>query len=184
MLLNGLISSSKQAISSILGRNDVKGQVVVLAPGGAEEALESHPNLYNVVLRERKGFIRLALKYGADIVPCYHFGEQKLFNQWPNPPESRLRNLQRKFKRLTGATPPIFWGKCIFDYFSVGVMPFRRPIISIVGAPLHVEQKLSPSEEEINELHDRYCTALKRLFDEYKLSCDDETTAETQLKIV
>ena len=53
-----------------------------------------------------------------------------------------------------------------------------------VGAPLHVEQKLSPSEEEINELHDRYCTALKRLFDEYKLSCDDETTAETQLKIV
>jgi hypothetical protein len=37
---------------------------VVLSPGGAEEALEAHADLYNVILTKRKGFIRIALKYG------------------------------------------------------------------------------------------------------------------------
>ena len=47
-----------------------------------------------------------------------------------------------------------------------------------------MEQKLNPSEEEINDLHERYCAALKNLFDEYKLSCDDDATDETGLEII
>lgn len=183
IMLNGLISSSKKAIGSILGRNQ-EGNVVVLVPGGAEEALEAHPTTYNLVLRSRKGFIRLALKYGADLVPCYHFGEQKIFHQWPNPPNSRLRNWQHKFKRLTGMTPPIFWGKSIFNILPFGFMPFQQPIVTVVGSPITVHQTSNPTETEVDELHERYCAALVHLFDKYKLSYDSDCNAQTKLTII
>lgn len=32
-------------------------------------------------IKRRKGFVRLALKYGLPLVPCWCFGENQLFAQ-------------------------------------------------------------------------------------------------------
>ena len=43
--------------------------------GGAAESLEAFPGQYRLVLRKRKGFIRIALETGASLVPVFSFGE-------------------------------------------------------------------------------------------------------------
>lgn len=37
-----------------------------------------------IKLRDRKGFVRLAVEAGADLVPCYHFGNSQLFRFGPS----------------------------------------------------------------------------------------------------
>ena len=61
----GAISSSRQSIEHVLGSNP-GGNAVVLVVGGAPESLETHPNLENIslILKPRKGFVKLALKHG------------------------------------------------------------------------------------------------------------------------
>jgi hypothetical protein len=38
----------------------------------------------------------------------------------------------------------------------------------IAGKPIKVDKNLNPTDEQIRELHDRYCSELKALYDEYK----------------
>uniref|UniRef100_A0A0M3IWK8 diacylglycerol O-acyltransferase n=1 Tax=Ascaris lumbricoides TaxID=6252 RepID=A0A0M3IWK8_ASCLU len=40
----------------------------------------------------------------------------------------------------------------------------------LIGRPIVVEKNLNPSQEEIDALHNEYCTQLKKLFDEYKVN--------------
>jgi 2-acylglycerol O-acyltransferase 2 len=65
---------------------------------------------FRLVLRNRKGFIKQALKNGASLVPVFSFGENNIFNQYPNPRGSTLRNLQDKIKGITSVGFPVWWG--------------------------------------------------------------------------
>lgn len=40
------------------------GNAAVIVVGGAIEALDAHPGSYDLVLNKRKGFVKMALKYG------------------------------------------------------------------------------------------------------------------------
>lgn len=64
----GVIAASARGITAILKRQG-GGNAVCLVVGGAEEALESHEGNYSLCINKRKGFIRLALKNGASLVP-------------------------------------------------------------------------------------------------------------------
>lgn len=37
---------------------------MVIAVGGAPEALDAHPGSYNVMLAKKKGFIKMAMEHG------------------------------------------------------------------------------------------------------------------------
>ena len=47
--------------------------------GGAREALKAQPKSMNLTLNTRKGFIRLALRHGASVIPAISFGENDVF---------------------------------------------------------------------------------------------------------
>ena len=49
--------------------------------GGAAEALDSRPGCQMLTLKGRKGFIRIALETGSQLVPVYSFGETELYEQ-------------------------------------------------------------------------------------------------------
>jgi hypothetical protein len=49
--------------------------------GGSAELLECQPNTDILVLKRRKGFVRLALENGVDIVPVYGYGINDLYIQ-------------------------------------------------------------------------------------------------------
>ena len=54
---------SKKCIEHLLTRSGV-GNAVVIVTGGAEEALFSTPGVNTVVMKNRKGFVKLALENG------------------------------------------------------------------------------------------------------------------------
>ena len=58
-----------------------KGIVTVLVPGGAHEARNWSKDKVKLYLNKRKGFIKLCLRFGVDLVPTFSFNEQFIFRQ-------------------------------------------------------------------------------------------------------
>ncbi|XP_053166672.1 2-acylglycerol O-acyltransferase 1 [Hemicordylus capensis] len=162
----GMVTSSKKSVSHVLS-SEKSGNVAVIVIGGAEESLDAHPGSMTLSILRRKGFIKMALKHGAQLVPVFSFGENELYKQIANPKGSSLRTWQDKFRNIMGFTLPLFHGRGIFQY-SFGFLPFRKPIYTVVGSPIAVKQNLSPSPEEIDHLHQKYLQELKKLFDQNK----------------
>ncbi|XGW20778.1 hypothetical protein V3C99_004062 [Haemonchus contortus] len=146
LLLAGFIDCSKESISNALSAQK-GGRAVVLAIGGAEEALYARPGEHVLKLLTRKGFVKQALQHGASLVPVYSFGENDLYYQVDNPKGSLTRAFQRWTKSWLGISTPIFYGRGLFQ-LDFGLLPRRVPIDTVVGAPIAVPKILDPSEEE------------------------------------
>ena len=48
-----------------------------------------------------------------------------------------------------------------------GLLPYRKPINVVIGAPIKVHQISSPSNEDIDKLHAQYVEALRKLYEEH-----------------
>ncbi|XP_034413104.1 2-acylglycerol O-acyltransferase 1 isoform X2 [Cyclopterus lumpus] len=163
---HGLVSSCKASLSHLISR-PAGGNIAVIAVGGAPEALDARPGALTLQVRNRKGFIKLALKHGAQLVPVFSFGENELFDQMENPTGSPLRKLQNRLQSIMGVAMPLFHARGVFQY-SFGLMPYRKPIHTVVGKPISVVQTLSPSCEDIDCLHELYMQNLTELFEQHK----------------
>lgn len=62
-MTTGSCSCSKASMKWHL-TNEGTGNVLVLVPGGARESLECNPDNFNLILKNRKGFIKVAIQYG------------------------------------------------------------------------------------------------------------------------
>ncbi|KAF4705264.1 diacylglycerol O-acyltransferase 1 [Perkinsus olseni] len=167
ILREGVIDSSARTIKQYLS---VPGQAVVLVLGGAAEALDTKAGRYVLTIRRRKGFFRIAIQKGAPLVPSFGFGENDLWDTSLQPVSatSWVRRLQDwMYKKLTFSTP-IFSGRGVFTY-NFGMLPFRRPVYTVVGEPIEVTQKDHPTSDDIEALKERYITALRALFDKWKV---------------
>ncbi|KAL3081371.1 hypothetical protein niasHT_039848 [Heterodera trifolii] len=176
-----IISSDRESINYVLSLPK-EGNAVGMAPGGAAEALEAHPGSHRLILANRKGFIKLAIQNGASIVPVYHFGETDLYNQVNNSDGSLIRKIQRSLKASKWPTFPLAYGQnelaavlsdewCakLPTWLRRGLMPYRRRIVTIVGAPMDVEKVSTPSDELVNKVHAEYCARLRELFNAHKV---------------
>ncbi|XP_003461531.1 2-acylglycerol O-acyltransferase 2-like [Cavia porcellus] len=163
----GLVSADKESATHILTRKG-NGNLLGIIIGGAREILDARPGSYRLVLRKRKGFIKLALTHGAALVPIFSFGENDLFHQVQNFPGSWLRRVQNQLQNTVGFSFPLFFGRGIFQS-SFGLMPYSHPITTIVGKPIEVQKTLQPTEEEVNRLHQHYMEELCNLFEAHKL---------------
>lgn len=59
----GLVPSDKDTASYVLRRRG-GGNVLAIAVGGAQEALDARPGAFTLLLKNRKGFVRLAIEHG------------------------------------------------------------------------------------------------------------------------
>ncbi|XP_054518515.1 2-acylglycerol O-acyltransferase 2 isoform X2 [Pan troglodytes] len=59
----GLVTSEKESAAHILNRKG-GGNLLGIIVGGAQEALDARPGSFTLLLRNRKGFVRLALTHG------------------------------------------------------------------------------------------------------------------------
>jgi 2-acylglycerol O-acyltransferase 2 len=48
-------------------------------------------------------------------------------------------------------------------------MPYRHPIVSVVGRPISVEQSDNPTSHQMEEVQGRYIAELMRVWDAYKV---------------
>ncbi|KAM7084804.1 2-acylglycerol O-acyltransferase 2 [Molossus nigricans] len=167
IMSGGLVTADKESAAHILSRKD-GGNLLGIIVGGAQEALNARPGAYKLLLQNRKGFIKLALIHGVPLVPVFSFGENELFDQVGNYPGSWLRYIQNQLQKIMGISLPLFHGRGIFQY-SFGFLPYRRPITTVVGKPIEVQQVLQPSQEEVDKLHQHYIDELCNLFETHKL---------------
>jgi hypothetical protein len=163
VMLSGACSVSRESCVHILTKQG-NGNAIQIVIGGAAEALDAHPGTVSLVLKRRKGFVRLALQHGASLVPVFSFGENELYQLVGT---SRIRQFQDWATRLIGVAPVVFHGRGMFQY-TMGLLPYRKPVNTVVGKPIEVEKNTNPSQEDVDRLHERYITSLIELFDQYK----------------
>jgi 2-acylglycerol O-acyltransferase 2 len=173
VLAMGLQSVSKESITNLLTKGGQDGagmgRAVTIVVGGARESLSAQPGTMRLILQSRKGFIKLALRTGADLVPVIAFGENDLYNQLTAETHPRLHKLQMWILRVAKFTLPFLHGRGIFNY-DVGLMPYRRPLNIVVGKPIEVTQAVGPevSPAEIDRIHALYVDQLVAMWNKYK----------------
>jgi len=165
ILALGICSVSYKSCQNILKQGP--GSSLTIVVGGATESLSAHPGTADLTLKRRLGFIKLAVREGANLVPVFSFGENDIFAQLANPKGTKLYMVQKRFQGLFGFTLPIFHGRGIFNY-TIGLMPFRHPIVSVVGRPIPVKQSDKPTLAELEEVQKLYIQELTRIWDCYK----------------
>ena len=171
----GLASVSRESIENLLSKGGLNGEgmgrAVTIVVGGATESLEARPYQLKLVLNSRKGFVKLAIRMGADLVPVMGFGENDLYDQIDNQEHPWIHKTQLVVKKAMGFTIPLFHARGIFNY-DVGLMPYRRAVNIVVGKPIRVFQQGGDggkvNEDYLDAVHTEYMQELKRLWDEYK----------------
>lgn len=150
----GLISASKSSMQRQLKKPGPEG-CVVLYVGGMAELFLSCENEEKLYLSQRKGFIKLALQEGVDVLPIYLFGNTTVLSVWK---PSLLASISRKLQlSLT-----YVWGKWYLP------IPRDCKLLYVSGQPLGLPHIKDPTQADIDKWHAKYCQEVKRLFDTYK----------------
>ncbi|CAD7928385.1 unnamed protein product [Amoebophrya sp. A120] len=159
-LLGGIYSPSRASFRRIFAR----GEFPVLNLGGAAESLVyQENNELKVILKNRKGFVKVALENGASLVPCIAFEENQAFHVFRPNPNSFVGKMQKTMQKTFKFGLPLFYGNLLPFH------PRRHPQPLYIGAPLAPEAPIeSPTQAQIDEKHTQYVRALQKLFDEYK----------------
>uniref|UniRef100_A0A8C6TX11 Acyltransferase n=1 Tax=Neogobius melanostomus TaxID=47308 RepID=A0A8C6TX11_9GOBI len=167
LMSGGICPVNKNSIDYLLSRSGT-GNAVVIVVGGAAESLDCAPGMNSVTLKNRKGFIKLALQKGSDLVPVYSFGENDVYKQVIFEEGTWWRSLQKKLQKVIGFAPCVFHGCGLIFGDSWGIVPYSKPITTIVGEPITVPKIEDPSEDIVDLYHSMYVKSLLCLFDKHK----------------
>ncbi|KAI1920245.1 diacylglycerol O-acyltransferase 1 [Ophidiomyces ophidiicola] len=186
-LAMGLASVSRESCENLLSKggqdNEGMGRAITIVVGGARESLDAQPHKVRLILKRRKGFIKLAIRTGADLVPVLAFGENELYKQVASDQHPIIHKVQLLVKRTMGFTIPLFHARGVFNY-DVGLMPYRRPLNIVVGRPIPVVQQINRDKIEdayVDDLHAKYVTGLQSLWDEWKDTFATERESELEI---
>ena len=167
----GIASVSKDSCNNLLSKGGADGEgmgrAITIVIGGAQESLDALPGYFRLVLHKRKGFVKLAITNGADLVPVLAFGENELYDQLDSETHPVIHKWQMMMKKFMGFTVPLFHARGVFNY-DVGVLPYRKPVNIVVGRPIRVVRQKVPDPKYVEELHGRYVTELERIWEEWK----------------
>ncbi len=185
----GLASVSRESCENILSRGGPNGEgmgrAITIVVGGARESLDAKPYKLRLVLKRRKGFVKLAIRTGADLVPVLAFGENDLYDQLDTQKHPYIHKAQMLVKKFMGFTVPLFHARGqltpqptilpvtdvfvlgVFNY-DVGLMPYRRPINIVVGRAIPIQQQKNPDPQYVDEIHEAYLKELMRIWEDWK----------------
>ncbi|KAF2842868.1 DAGAT-domain-containing protein [Patellaria atrata CBS 101060] len=180
----GLASVSRESCENILSQGGPNGEgmgrAITIVVGGARESLDAQPGTLRLVLAKRKGFIKLAIRTGADLVPVLAFGENELYEQFNGQEHPWVHRAQLLIKKVMGFTVPLFHARGVFNY-DVGMMPYRRPMNIVVGKPIKVIQQEEPDSRYVDEIHAEYMKELRWIWDEWKDTFAKHRTSEMEI---
>ncbi|RKF59065.1 Diacylglycerol O-acyltransferase 2B [Golovinomyces cichoracearum] len=180
-LAMGLASVSRKSCENLLSKgginNEGMGRAITIVVGGARESLDAQPGTLRLILNCRKGFIKMAIRTGADLVPVVGFGENDLYHQIQPIRHPRIHRIQLFFKKMLGFTIPLFHARGVFNY-DIGWMPYRRPLNIVVGRPIFIKQNLNPEPEEVDQIHKKYIQELERIWETWKDEASPNRTEE------
>jgi 2-acylglycerol O-acyltransferase 2 len=115
-----------------------------------------------MTVRQRKGFVKIALETGVPIVPCYCFGNTQIFDTPHAATSGATDTALARLSRYLRTSLVVFWGR-----FGLPI-PFRVPLLTVIGRPIPCPKVDAPSPELVNEYHDVYLRETKRIYDKYR----------------
>jgi 2-acylglycerol O-acyltransferase 2 len=138
------------------------------------EASNSQPGKYKFVVKNRKGFVKVALRNGSpSLVPIVSFAETDLFDQ-----------LVQEFTRKSLWVASVIINGRGFFQCSFGIIPRKQPVTTVgkifvstysccttlIECFSSVEHTkiANPTNEQVEELHSKFVQSLITLFEEYK----------------
>ncbi|XP_017490391.1 PREDICTED: 2-acylglycerol O-acyltransferase 2-like, partial [Rhagoletis zephyria] len=152
--LFGYISSSKPALLHYLQKSNdpthpdnsdgYTSYMVALSVGGTQEAMQTRPGEYLIVLKKRMGFVKLAIQTGSPIVPSFGFGDNDIYTPLD---KTWFRPVQMFYKKLFRYAPMLFKGR------ANTVVPYRKKITLVVGSPIDVKRTANPDPAYVEEIH-------------------------------
>jgi len=152
-------SASKQSMMKLLRERKLSLYLVV---GGFNEAALLKKDFDCVYIKDRKGFIKYALKCGSCVLPAYTFGECSTYNT--------ILSGQNKLKTwLTSNRIP-----CVFPYgpfaWCCSLLPYRKNVglHTIYGNLKKFPCIEQPTKEDIDTYHKWYVDELCRIFNDNK----------------
>lgn len=155
---------------------------ILIYPGGSREVLKNKDESYQLIWKERLGFIELALQYGYDIIPFAAYGGEETldivydaddFNQSWLGKLAEKSGFSRKFLRDGEFFPPITKGYKNIPFFPKPVslafkfMPRLKTNIINVGFSRqekmalrdHIQQQIEQGLKELQAIHTPMRTA-------------------------
>lgn len=185
----GWLSSDVATKSVLKYRMNVLGQNLYILPGGVSEIFLACPGRH-VIKSPRRGLMKLALQTGAVLVPTYVFGANEFYDQLAtfgksdskqqtkDGPTNFIGKIQRKISRSVRGGFTFFWGQygTTLPYESRCSMVLGDPIQPVPGTlgqessagKMTCRKIAEPTEEQIDDLWNRYTNALISLFEQYK----------------
>lgn len=150
----GAIEATEEEIRRVLE----SGESVALLTGGVEELNQTESGKMNIVLKKRKGFLRIARDLNIPIVPVLTFGENELF-----PPIQGywIKKSQEYLKKWFGIAMPIPTWQSIENWFSLLKGPLEQKVVTWIGKPVLVEKK-----ETLTSLQNRIMNGILQLYEE------------------
>ena len=138
-----------------------EGESAVIVPGGVREVVwAGRVDRERLYLSQVYGFVAVAIKTGAPLVPVYTFGESLSTGPDFVPGFDIRRRLSYRLE-----APLRYLSLC--QRWLV-TFPNGR-LVTVVGDPVDVGSACeNPSRERVRETHARYCDALLRLIEETK----------------
>jgi len=147
------------AASSTAKYNLQRDRSLLIFIGGEKEQLMTKPNQHKIFLRTRKGFVKLALEFGADLVPMYAFGENELYDC-----SDFMMGFRQWLQKTFHIGIPVVFG------WKNTLVPLPKPMGIEIGAPVKVTKKPKAdiTGADIDRVHDEFMAAMARLFDRTK----------------
>lgn len=101
-------------------------------------------------LKNRKGFVRLALETKSPLVPCIGFGENEIYNT------TQPTKLQHALNKVFRVSFP-----CLKHF-----IPQRAIVTVVVGEPLILD--MNEGEQNVDKCHALYLQHLQKFYDAEK----------------
>jgi hypothetical protein len=157
-LWTGAVRADKSNAVRILQKHKLS---LILYPGGSAEIFETDSESPDTVIIARKGFIKLALQNGCDLVPTFVFREKHAYHKLDIPAKVK------SFMMDAFRTPLIiFWGR-LYSWLPLVQDKFYLSVV--FGKPIQVQKPISePTDEQIDALYDKFYGEIKGLFEKYK----------------
>lgn len=155
MTLYGVVPVDRHSIEKAVRQ----GKCVGIVPDGVAGIFKTSSDKELVAMKDRKGIARLALRTGTPIVPAYSFGNTAVFSCWYDS-----FGILEAISRKAQASFFLFWGR-----FGLPI-PRRMNVTMAFGRVIEVPKVENPTEEQIDEVHQKIIAATKQMFDLHKAS--------------
>lgn len=171
-----LLLNARSVDARVIDRLADAGLNVAIQPGGIPEQIRADHTKEIAVFSERMGFVRLAMRRGAPLLPVYVFGENQTFTT------SRIgRAFANLAFRYLGVPLPLTQGS-----FGLPWLIPRHTEVSVCwGEPVDVgAPNTTPTDAQVQQVFERYVVALRKVFDENKDACLPAEVAAKGLEVI